>query len=371
MTNDVIPWETLIKVEVQKTQALVLVQKECSMYTHKYLHIPSINDSMFLLLQRPYADRHPVDTERRDGYNYVSGQLILSTAAMDPEQWPHIILRGSLAGLEPLRHAEIRDEFFVGPRELLLDSHGNKCNGIRCRVHGLSESDPASSSSSIGDVYITVSQVVFLSTGTTTTADNTAVATNTDGTSPTTEDSEPLHPQSSALEDNDWAIGATCIHLHALADEPEPSVYLQLAEEGQEDSTLEVTLIPLDQDACQTLFDGLCKLVAKHPLQLDDQDDNPGPGWGDSVEDGYVDDDDGNDDMIWAPSAGWGAGVPDLDEDEDDEEEDGGATEEERAAMLARLDKLLVVHPSLQGPDGQFDDADESSTNDNNTGTME
>jgi hypothetical protein len=63
--------------------------------------------------------------------------------------------------------------------------------------------------------------------------------------------------------------------------------------------------------------------------------------------------------------------VPDLDEDEDDEEEDGGATEEERAAMLARLDKLLVVHPSLQGPDGQFDDADESSTNDNNTGTME
>ena len=133
---------------------------------------------------------------------------------------------------------------------------------------------------------------------------------------------------------------------------------MQLAEEGEEDSTLEVTMIPFDHDACQILFNGLCKLVANHPLPLDDQDDNPGPGWGDAG-DAFVDDD-GNDEMIWAPSAGWGSGVPDLDDDDDEGDDDGGATDEERAAMLARLDKLLVEHDSHQGNDGQFEDADET-----------
>ena len=215
-------------------------------------------------------------------------------------------------------------------------------------VEGMVEGLSQPGHTPIGDVYITESQVVFLATGTTTTASK---ATGTEGISDSM-----AEPDGLLLEENDWAIGATCIHLHALADEPEPSIYLQLAEEGQDDSTLEVTLIPLDHDACQLLFDGLCKLVAKHPLQLDDQDDYPGPGWinaGDAFGDG-----DGNDDMVWVPSAGWGPGVPDLDDDDNDE---GGATEEERAAMLARLDKLLVVHPSLQGHDGQFDDADETT----------
>ena len=298
------------------------------------------------------TDNTRVEDERQMiGDNSRSRQpSVIVMAGMDPEQWPHIILRGSTAGLAPLRHAKMRDEFFVGPRALLLETDGiNVTNGIPCRVEGLS------GHSSIGDVYITVSQVVFIATGTTTTTNTVAGAGADNVSHPMTESEASLQ-----LEEHDWAIGATCIHLHALADEPEPSIYLQLAEEGQDDSTLEVTLTPFDHDACQILFDGLCKLVAKHPLQLDDQDDNPGPGWGDA----FVDDDgDGNDDMIWAPSAGWGPGVPDLDDDEDvdDDDDGGGATDEERAAMLARLDKLLVVHPSLQGHEGQFDDADETT----------
>ena len=38
---------------------------------------------------------------------------------------------------------------------------------------------------------------------------------------------------------------------------------------------------------------------------------------------------------------------------------DDGATEEERAAMLDRLDNLLVVSPGFKIEEGQFDDAEE------------
>ena len=42
-----------------------------------------------------------------------------------------------------------------------------------------------------------------------------------------------------------------------------------------------------------------------------------------------------------------------------EEGEEGGASEEERAAMLARLDSLLVVPEKYQTQEGQFDDGED------------
>lgn len=262
---------------------------------------------------------------------------IISVAAHDPEQWPGRILRGSEAQLAPLRHTETHTTFFVGPRTLLLDQ-----NGIPCRIQW------QDGDSSMGDIYITESQVLFVAS--TETKAETAAATAT--------------ATSTELDDQDWAIGATCIHLHAMTDEPEESIYLQLAEDGGDDndgnSTLEVTLIPIDPSNCQILFDGLCKLVARHPLQLDD-DDNDGPG-GFFMGGGDNGNDDG-DEMIWAPSAGFGSLIP-YDDDDDNDDDEGGATDEERAAMLARLDNMLIVQPEFEVHDGQFDDAEEGHDDD-------
>jgi hypothetical protein len=104
----------------------------------------------------------------------------------------------------------------------------------------------------------------------------------------------------------------------------------------------------LDHDACQTIFDGLCKLVGRHPLQLDDDDGSGFEGRGGGFD---------TEDMIWAPSAGMRS--MDVSYDDPDEE---GATDSERAAMLHRLDNILVVLPEFEVRDGQFDDPDDDDS---------
>ncbi len=258
---------------------------------------------------------------------------VFSVAAHDPDQWPDRIFHGSDAKLSAVRDTNTYSTFFIGPRALLPPDQ----IGISCRVQWRGED------SLIGKIFITVSQILFVSS---TETENTVSDSTTSETKTTP-------------EDHDWAIGATCIHLHAMAEEPQQSIYLQLSEEGgdDDDSTLEVTLIPLDHQDCQILFDGLCKLVARHPLQLDDDDD--GPGFGGPGGFFMAAGDAGGDDMIWAPSAGVGSLIP-----EDDDDEEGGATEDERMAMLARLDNMLIVQPDMEVHDGQFDDADEDDDDD-------
>jgi hypothetical protein len=261
------------------------------------------------------------DTPQEDTITTTDGDgepKVFSMAAHDPERWPHVILRGTTADLSALRQKEVHSTFFVGPREL----HGT---AIPSRIQW------QDGASSVGDIFVTESQVLFVSGGTS---------------------AEPSAEAETNPQEEDWAIGATCIHLHAMTDEPETSVYLQLHEEGgAEDSTLEVTLIPVDPEGCQVLFDELCRLVSRHPLQVDDDEDGPGFGGGGDFFMGGGD----HDDMVWAPSAGFGNVIPD-DGDDDDE---GDAPDGERAAMLERLDNLLVVRPEFETEEGQFDDADE------------
>ena len=185
---------------------------------------------------------------------------------------------------------------------------------------------------------------------------------------------------SSSIDNGDIAIGATCITLHAMMDDPEPAVYLQLSDGDDEDDEdeggvgpLELTITPTEDDRadnCQKLFDRICQLVSQWPVNVDDDDDNGGNnifgsgigagfgalgigfdgegGWmtAHGLVDGDGNDDGGNDDLVWAE--------PDNDEDAD---ADDGATQEERDAMLERLDNLLVV-PQEMEIEGQFDDAE-------------
>jgi hypothetical protein len=116
-----------------------------------------------------------------------------------------------------------------------------------------------------------------------------------------------------------------------MSDDP-MSVYIQIQDiQAEEMRPMELTLVPSDKSDCQTLFETLSTLVSLHPVALDDDDD----------------DDEGG--MMVAPPV------------------DEGATEEERQAMLQRLDNLLEVPPQyeVQEPqEGQFDDAEEGDDED-------
>lgn len=230
---------------------------------------------------------------------------------VNEEQLPHVILRGDEANLAALRQAPA--EYWT-QREAVAPLMEN---GIACRATW-GDSDTLVVA---GEVYLSTSQVLFVATpSTTTTSSNSS--------------------RSSSSSTEDFAIGATCIHLHAMTEEPELAVYLQLTAIGinNQEETSEVTLTPLDPEASQPLFDGLCKLVSLNPWDLDDGEDD-GPG-GELFG--------GGDDVIWAPARGEGFG-----------DHDGAATDEERDAVLERLDNLLVVRPELEIQDGQFEDADE------------
>jgi hypothetical protein len=229
--------------------------------------------------------------------------------ANNPDQWPHLVLRGPLADLAALPHKGAHSAFFTGPRALLQEG----AMGIPCRVKW------GDGEESEGEFFITISQALF-------------------GSSSSSEDGS-----------TDWAIGATCIKMHAMADDPEPSIHLQVSEGSDGEDYQDVTLIPLDPSDCDRVFDGLCKLVNRHPVELDDDED--GTGFCGGGEDGFD-----AEDMIWAPSAG--VRSMGLYDDENDED---GPSETEREAMLHRLDNILVVLPELDVREGQFDDAEEAA----------
>lgn len=228
-----------------------------------------------------------------------------NTFMVNEDQFPHVILRGEAADLAALKKVDSQEAF--------LKQRGDPVfvgSPIACRLAWQlsssddEESDENDSSSEIitGDVFISSSQILF------------------------------------ACEDSssDLAIGATCIIMHAMTEEPELSIYVQLQEDGSE--TLEATFTPVNSDLCQTFFNALCKLVSLHPCDVDEDE-------GDEMF--------GQEEMIWAP-ASRGLGTAAF------ADEEGGATEEERQAMLEHLDSILVVKPEFEIQEGQFEDADES-----------
>lgn len=223
---------------------------------------------------------------------------------VNEDQYPHVILRGEAADLSALKS--------VDSQQVFLKERGDPvfvASPIACRLAWQSSSseeendeNDSGSDTVTGDVFISSSQILF------------------------------------ACEDksNDVAIGATCILMHAMTEEPELSIYLQLQEVGSE--TLEATFTPVNSDLCQGFFNALCKLVSLHPCDVDDDE-------GDEMF--------GQEKMIWAPaSKGFG--------NEAFEDEEGGATEAERQAMLDHLDSILVVKPEYEIQEGQFEDADEN-----------
>ena len=168
------------------------------------------------------------------------------------------------------------------------------------------------------------------------------------------------------LAENDWYVPATRITLHALTgDENEQQgggaaatgggVYLQMEQAHDEEcSPIEWTVTTMSKDA-PALYAAVSTLVSLHPI--DPHHDTNG-----------MQDDDEDDehfepeDMIWASDIR-------NDDDDDDDGDNEGATEEERQAMLDRLDGVLTVPPEYEIKDdaivleeateGQFDDADE------------
>ena len=177
--------------------------------------------------------------------------------------------------------------------------------------------------------------------------------------------------------EKDFAIDAQCISLHAMMTEPDISVYCQLADndnhEYDEDyegpvevifylqtTELEQKDMNVDEDEIKKLstilFESFTKLVNLNPI-LDDEDDCGAAGGLEAMlgmmGNSLYDDEDDDDDMICRiDSRDIVCG------DETIQRQDGNPSE--RAQMLERLDRLLVVPPQYEIDDGQFDDADES-----------
>mmetsp|Transcript_21967 Transcript_21967/g.36351 ORF Transcript_21967/g.36351 Transcript_21967/m.36351 type:complete len:270 (-) Transcript_21967:57-866(-) len=186
---------------------------------------------------------------------------------------------------------------------------------------------------------------------------------NASGMAVITEDA--LLFQCSQNSDYSVAMDAECILLHAQAED-DCVLYLQLAEEANnnniapgDEEVMELTLTLESANDCQQIFDALSQLVSLHPVHdNDDNDDadNSAAGMmmmmmGNGHEENY------GDDMVVA-------------ERQLREQTAGETTEdEERNAMLDRLDTMLVVPPHLEQPneqgaddddgEGQFDDAED------------
>lgn len=270
----------------------------------------------------------------------------------NPERFPYILVRGSLANLSALRgtDATARSTFLeernTNPTALDADAPPVFCE-IKARLTTSAQNNqeedevfgdekdnnyheyddepvepisttPASQPIS-GTVFVTNTQILFVT---------------------------------SELDDMeaDIAVGGACILLHALSDDPEPSLYLQLQSEN-DDGMTEMTIFA-SQENCQELFEALCKLIALHPIEGDDENDSGGMmmgmlsggmmggGFGDDVFADYGE-----------PAGEW------VTADTSTE-----ATKQEREAMLERLDNMLVVAPGLEvseDNDGQFEDAPE------------
>ena len=200
----------------------------------------------------------------------------------------------------------------------------------------------------------------------------------------------------------DLSIDAECIHLHAQSEDPEPSIYLQIVEGDDDDDDdqypTEVTITPISQSndekirICEKLFSKFSELLSLNPISPNDYGDQQhavggmmmmemmgtAMGQQNGLNMVAADDAASSDDemIIAAPAVGVGAinGEPhqfsDCEEEEatqgqqyhkqhikkrsretedgNDNDNDPGATPEERAAMLERLDSILVVKPGLE-----------------------
>jgi hypothetical protein len=133
--------------------------------------------------------------------------------------------------------------------------------------------------------------------------------------------------------EHDLGVPSIYIDLHAMAQDP-VSVYIQIS---HDEDSLELTLVPTsnqEDEDCQAIFAALSQLVSLHPI-------DPNEETNDQMEE--------EEGMFFAPSP---------------PTSDNGTNEEERDAMLAHLDRLLIVPPELEQPAasdhiGQFDDAED------------
>lgn len=173
---------------------------------------------------------------------------------------------------------------------------------------------------------------------------------------------------------SDFSMNAYCISLHALMSDPSHSIYCQICDEvgggtmdDNDDASVmsrELIIEPLAdddnaQDACQSLFKALSKLISLNPID-DDEQDGFGSGGGGGLAamlglmtGGPMVDDVDDDDMICRIDPSQmitAANIDSLDAN------GPGASAEERRKMLERLDNVLFIPPELEG---QFDDADE------------
>jgi hypothetical protein len=287
--------------------------------------------------------------------NENSDNILIIEAGDRPELYPHVVLKGNSANISALRgtDAQTRSIFFdernnsndedtpSTPPLLMESSVFVSLMTTDSDVDDENENENNNDTFIQGEMFITNTQILF-------------VAIERD------------------QSQYDLAIGAACIVLHAMTDEPELSIYLQLSSstsvgEQQQQPPTEVTLTPIhyeNDNDCQRIFDALCKLISLNPIEPDDDDDGGGGGnmmdgmfgFGGTGTGGFVDDNDGDGDVdddgfIWAPTTA-----------SSNKTSDGTATmseEEERDAMLERLDNLLVVPPQFE--DGQFDDAIEEN----------
>ena len=145
--------------------------------------------------------------------------------------------------------------------------------------------------------------------------------------------------QCSQTQDHSVAIDAECIVLHAQSEDQ--VLYLQLQENpANEREVMELTLTLTTSDDCERLFQALSHLISQHPV------------YGDEDDDGMMMMGDYGEDMIVAS---------------EERQSQQSPTEDERNAMLDRLDAMLVIPPHLQDnnnnkeeeEEGQFDDADD------------
>jgi hypothetical protein len=135
--------------------------------------------------------------------------------------------------------------------------------------------------------------------------------------------------------EHDLGVPSIYIDLHAMAQDP-VSVYIQIS--NDEDS-LELTLVlpttsNQENEDCQAIFAALSQLVSLHPIDPNEETND------------QMEEEEGM--MFYEPPP------PTT---------DNGTNEEEREAMLAHLDRLLIVPPELEQPasdhSGQFDDAED------------
>lgn len=174
-------------------------------------------------------------------------------------------------------------------------------------------------------------------------------------------------------EQYDMAVDAECIQLHAQGGDDTPSFYLQFqptigGSNNDGEQLLELTLELQSTSDCQTLFEGLSRLLSMHPIDDDGEDDDAHPN-GDYY---------GKEDMILRTMGlGEDDTMPSIESQQRHQQQNPSGdndshmmmnnepTEEERQAMLDRLDSLLVVPPHLEVPqhpgdvEGQFDDAED------------